>query len=369
MTLSFKNLIFLLFVVYSIPSFSYTKSLDSVKLIKPTGPYSIGTVIYEWTDTTRTIKLSENVTEKRKLIAQIWYPSENNKNGTLAPYSAVSKDYRQVMTNAFQRANFNSSISESNIIFISPGRGTERYMYTTIVEDLVSHGYTIVAVDMPQIGYTIYSDGFIIKPSKEYKPPRGMMAGPYEKVDTFFEQPTKVGYEDLKFVFSKLKDLNTYDPNNRFTNRLNIETIGIFGHSLGGRIAGEFTNRTPAVKAYASMEGIPPRKIRYKGMLDIPVMMLCSSGTWPYAKENYFSLINNRKQPVYMVELPKFDHNSVTDNPYIFPEIFKFEIDAVEALKTTRKILLSYFDGILKKDKTKLDALEKNESIKLNVFE
>ncbi|WP_422105258.1 alpha/beta hydrolase family protein [Winogradskyella sp.] len=364
----FKSLALFLFLVSSSASFAFTKAIDSIQLIKPSGPYSVGTVTYEWTDTTRTVKLNEGIIEKRRLIAQIWYPSQNNTNGTLAPYSAVSKDYLEVMTNAFQRAGFNNSISTSHIILISPGRGTERYMYTTIAEELVSHGYTVVAVDMPKIGYTIYGDGYIIKPSITFKPPRGMMAGPYEKVDAFFEKPTKMGFEDLRFVLSKLKELNTDDPDNRFTNKLNLKAIGIFGHSLGGRIAGEFANRTPAVKAYAAMEGIPPRKIRYKGMLDIPVMMLCSSGTWPYAKDNYFSLIDHRKKPVYMVELPRFNHNSVTDNPYIFPDIFKFEIDAVEALKTTREILLGYFNGMLKEDNTKLDALQENESIKLQVY-
>ena len=156
---------------------------------------------------------------------------------------------------------------------------------------------------MPQIGYIIYLDGLIIKSSPKFKPLGGMMGGPYEIVDKFFEEPTELGFKDLEFAHQKIVELNKSEPNQRFTNKIDLQAIGIFGHSLGGRIAGRFAVENRNVKAYISMEGIPPRDIRYEGKIDIPIAMLCSSGTWPYAKENYFSLIDNRNSPVFMIEL------------------------------------------------------------------
>ena len=106
------------------------------------------------------------------------------------------------------------------------------------------------------------------------------------------------------------------------------------------------------------MEGIPPREIRYRGLLKIPVAMLCSSGTWPYAKENYFSLIENRKNSVYMIELPHFGHNSVTAQPFISPQNFNYKINPEKGLVITRQIVLSYFDAFVRNKTSFADKLK-----------
>jgi hypothetical protein len=341
---------------------------DSLEILKPTGRFSVGTLIYEWTDENRKLELTNHPQDKRTIIAQIWYPAEVDANSKIAPYSALSNDYRFVISNSYSRPAFNSSVNSSNLILISPGRGTERYLYTTIIEELASHGFVVVSIDMPEIGYTIYKDGFIVPPSSKYQPPGGMMGGPYEKVDKFFEQPTQAGYQDLEFAFKKIFALNDADPSNRFTGKIDCSNVGVFGHSLGGRIAGDFASKNNSVKAYISMEGIPPRKVRYDGLLDIPVAMLCSSGTWPYAKENYFSLIDNRSNTVYMIELPDFGHNSVTDNPYIYPEYYKYTVDAVKGLELSRKIVLDYFNDILRKKVSFKNSLADIQEIKYSVY-
>ena len=223
---------------------------DTIYLMKPTGSYNVDTMIYEWTDQSRNLDLSNHSGDKRTIIAQIWYPSEIDSKSFKAPLSALSKDYQHVQTNSYLRSGFNETIEIANVILISPGRGTERFLYTSISEELASHGYVVVAVDMPEIGYTIYNDGWIVKPSQKYKPPKGMMGGPYEKVDAFYEVPTQIGFQDLKFTMSRLKELNANDPNNRFTAKLNLKEIGIFGHSLGGRIAGKFAKEETAITRY-----------------------------------------------------------------------------------------------------------------------
>jgi hypothetical protein len=369
MTLTNKRpiLYFLLFICTF--CFAQNKIIDSLTILKPTGSYSVGTMIYEWTDESRILNLTNQKNDKRTIIAQIWYPAEIDKNSIKAKYSALSNDYRHVISNSYLRPSFNSSITNSNVILISPGRGTERYLYTSLTEELASNGFIVVSIDMPEIGYTIYKDGFVVKPSKEYKTPQGMMGGPYEKVDAFFEKPTEIGYQDLLFTLAKLNELNQNDVNQRFKSKMNLQEIGIFGHSLGGRIAGKFAHQVNAVKAYISMEGIPPREVRYEGLLNIPVVMLCSSGTWPYAKENYFSLINNRKNSVYMIELPEFGHNSVTDNPYIYPESFNYSINASLGLEITRKIVLSYFNETLKKNTSFSNILIDIKQIKVSKYD
>jgi pimeloyl-ACP methyl ester carboxylesterase len=337
-------IVHILLLIGSFPAYSQT---DSIELMRPTGSYPIGTMTYEWTDQTREIQYSSHKGDKRTVVVQIWYPAKIKSNSVKAPYAPISNDYQKIVTHSFLRPSFSDSVKTSPLLLFSPGRGMERYLYSTLIEDLVSHGFMIASIDMPGIGYTIYQDGLIIKPSEKYKPPKGMMGGPYEKVDEFFNEPSKIGYTDLEFVLDKISELNQTDLNERFTNRIKLDQIGIFGHSLGGRIAGEFAARNGEVKAYISMEGIPPREVRYKGEIKIPMAMLCSSGTLPYAIENYNSMIENRTNTVYMIELIGFGHNSVTDLPIINPNLYSYDIDGVKGLKILRELVTGYFKSVL----------------------
>ncbi len=322
---------------------------DTVQLLRPTGAYHPGTVTYEWIDTFRTMSIGDGIKEKRTLIVQLWYPSKPDSTDVPSPYSALSQDYQNTLTHSNLRARFSDDVDKCPLILIAPGRGTERYLYTTLAEELSSHGYVVASVDLPEIGYVLYQDGYILKPSSEFKPPRGMMAGPYEKVDSFFERPTDMGVRDLAFVLKNIDQLNEYDPNGRFTGRIDMNNIGVFGHSLGGRIAGALTAYDNRIKALAAMEGIPPREVRFEGKIKVPSLMLCSSSTFPYAESNYKSFIDNRKAEVFMVLLKDFGHNSLTDNPYIYPSYFNYPIDPVAALDEGRNILLDFFNVYLGK--------------------
>jgi dienelactone hydrolase len=234
-------------------------------------------------------------------------------------------------------------MDEIPLIIIVPGRGTERFLYTTIAEELASQGFVVASIDMPEVGYVIFQDGFTLYPSDDFKTPGGMMAGPYELVDAFFEGPTEIGYQDLIFFLEKITELNT----TAFAGKMDLNTIGVFGHSLGGRIAGALTAKAEQVKALATMEGIPPRDVRYEGKIVVPSLMMCGSGTLKYAVDNYNSFIDNRKNIVYLTELVNFGHNSMTDNPYIFPENFKYEIDPKKALEISRTLLADFFKEYL----------------------
>ena len=320
----------------------YTQT-DTLQLIKPTGKYTVGTSIYEWVDQSRVMKIRPDFIQKRTIIAQFWFPVSSVRNLKTAPYASLSKDYKKTLTNSFLRAPISLDIENAPLILIVPGRGTERFLYSTIAEELASQGFVVVSVDMPEIGYVTYQDGFTLFPSDEFKTPNGMMAGPYERVDEFYEKPTEMGYEDISFVIDKIKKLNTI----AFNGKIDLNNIGVFGHSLGGRIAGEFTARCKKVKALVTMEGIPPRDVRYEGKIKIPSLMLCSSGTLKYALENYNSFIDNRKGIVYMAELSGFGHNSLTDNPFLYPKNFNYEIEPIKALEISRNLLNGFFKEYL----------------------
>lgn len=333
-------------------SFSVHAQSDSTKLPKPTGTLVVGTVTYEWTDVTRKISYSSFSSDNRKIITQFWYPVLADSNAKQAPYNALSKDYKHVQTYSILSPAFANTVSKAPLIIFCPGRGVERFGYTALAEELASHGYVVASIDMPEIGYVYYQDGLTLTPSNKYRAPRGLMAGPYEKVDEFYEEANQTGTRDVLFVLQNIMTLSKNDPSGRFTDKIDMSNIGLFGHSLGGRISGNVAVKNKGIKALVTMEGIPPRDVRYKGLLRIPCAMWVSSSTLPFAKVNYQVLIDNRKTQVDLVELKKFGHNSVTDFPLVTPSQFKYEIDPSQGLRILRELMLNFFNSTLRHSKT-----------------
>lgn len=342
----------LIAILIFLSGLAFSKS-DSILLIQPTGPYAVGTMVYEWEDNDRNFNFSSYNSDPRTLICQVWYPSLKDNSAQRVPYS-LSEEYNLVKTNSFLRTEFHPNLNNVPIIIFVPGRGLERFAYTSIIEELASYGFFVVSVDLPEIGYARYKDGFEVKPSQKFAPPEGMMAGPYEKVDAFFDEATRLGNEDLQFITRKLEELS---ESGRFKNKINPNKIGVFGHSLGGRIAGYFSSQNSSVKAYASMEGIPPRKVRFEGLIRVPSLMMCSKETWYYAKENYQSFLDNCKEETYMLQLVDFGHNSFTEGPYLFSKSFKYAIDPVRALELGRELLLNFFNMHLNDEKIDFEIL------------
>jgi len=322
--------------------------IDSTKILPPTGTHTIGITSYQFTDYSRSLSFEPNQGRPRTVGVLLWYPGSNAEY-LKSNYTHKCGKSQEISTNSSLRCPFSSQIEKAPLIILFPGRGMPGYSYTHIAEELASHGYAVLSIDMPEIGNFTYPDGYHIKPSNAYSPGT-LMRGPYIKVDEFFETPVSIGLEDVRFILEELKSIaiknNVMDP---ITN-IDFESIGVLGHSLGGRIGGAFADSNKAVKAYMSMEGIPPRSIRFSGM-NIPQAHLVSSGTFPYAKNNYQSIIDHQINSVYMILLDKMGHNSITDHPLVSPSDFKYQISPEKGIKIIRELVKCFFQSYLRNTK------------------
>jgi dienelactone hydrolase len=240
------------------------------------------------------------------------------------------------------------------VIVICPGRGTSRHYYTTIAEDLASHGYAVIGIDSPHSGLVVYPDGRYVAPNPKYKPSAELMSGPYEKVDEFFSEAAILGAQDVAFALREIEHLNAVDGN--LSGRLDLNRIGVFGHSLGGRIAGAAAASDHRIRAYVAMEGVPPRDVRRAGM-DAAVAMLMSEGFPPAAEANVKEVVPNRRNDVVLVRLGGFTHNSVTDEPLVDPDDPPPADSATMPLILARRLLRTFFDRYLRDGAGALDWL------------
>ena len=60
---------------------------------------------------------------------------------------------------------------------------------------------------------------------------------------------------DIAFVLDRLQRLNASDASGKFTGRLDMTRVGVFGHSFGGAAAAQFCHRDSRCKAGIDVDG------------------------------------------------------------------------------------------------------------------
>jgi predicted dienelactone hydrolase len=80
---------------------------------------------------------------------------------------------------------------------------------------------------------------------------------------------------DTKFVVSQLERLNAAGPSGKFTGRLDMQRLGMFGHSFGGAQTLQFCHEDPRCKAGIDIDGAPYGSVVQEGLKQ-PVLFLLS---------------------------------------------------------------------------------------------
>jgi predicted dienelactone hydrolase len=108
--------------------------------------------------------------------------------------------------------------SPTSVIVISHGLGTDSSNFEYLAQHLASHGLAVVVPNHPG------SD------AKQLQSSLHRQASEVIEPEEFQHRPL-----DVKYVLNQLEKLNQSDT--RFHHRLNLQQVGVFGHSLGGYTA------------------------------------------------------------------------------------------------------------------------------------
>ncbi|MFL6262371.1 MAG: hypothetical protein ACJ76Y_21950 [Thermoanaerobaculia bacterium] len=322
----------------------------SIILPQPTGSFGVGTAVWQWPDPSRLDEISPYPDDVREIMAQVWYPSD------LAPTTAPTDVYAPLDTglggNGWSRPGvpFNSQIEKAPIVAICPGSQLSRTYYTSVAEELASHGYVVFAVDFPYVGFVTYPDGREIR--NAFPIPLNLRGGPYPPIDQFLETPGALAAGDLRFALKSLKRISDNDPARRLTGKIDWKRLGLFSHSLGskacGAIAGgEGEDDEFHVDAIASMEGAFPIAVRARGV-KMPTLLMFGVGLPQPVRDAIRQLIPNRRDDIYDLTIPKFLHNNVDELAILFPTQFVSLEDPYLGLAQTRTVLMTFFDQFLR---------------------
>jgi predicted dienelactone hydrolase len=241
---------------------------------RPSGPYRIGTVTYHWIDTARAETFTDDQTDHRELMVQIWYPAEPVSGARRGLYLSHPREVgtalaevllglppfvfghlKYIRTNAVPDAPVSTAQSRYPVILFSHGRGGVRVQNTFQVEELVSHGYVVVGIDHTYATVaTVFPDGRVVS------------IDPRMRDAEFLKTKLEVLANDARFVLDQLEMLNADDPGGMFRERLDLNHVGIFGHSLGGFVAAEACRLDARFKAGIALDVGAPQEAVENGL-------------------------------------------------------------------------------------------------------
>ena len=243
----------------------------AVTLPTPTGTFAVGRALYDWADDETLDTLAPVPGTKRELLVWIWYPSAAGQSAAMHDYvpaqmraaaapgggllRLLTRDLSKVHAHSIRDADVSPQPRSYPVVIMRAGASAEVWNYSTLAEDLASHGYVVVGFDAPYRTYSVvFPDGRVMRRTPENNPElcedqeQAQQARCVNKVLTAWTA-------DIAFVLDQLERLNVSDPTGKFTGRLDMTRVGVFGHSFGGAQAAQFCSLDSRCKAGIDVDG------------------------------------------------------------------------------------------------------------------
>lgn len=343
---------------------------QTLALPAPTGPYAVGRMEYDWTDQSRIDPLAPQAGTKRELVVWAWYPAERVPGAQPAPYlpskwgqlidqqrgflgQQLIHSNALTQTHSFENAPLAVGSARYPVLIFEPGLGNIPTQYTTLLEDLASHGYIIFAIN------PTYSADVVVFPDGRVAD--GTAAGKLdtkENVQTAANQLIEVWSQDVIFVMNQLDRLNA-TPGNSFSGRLDLTRLGVFGHSFGGATAAQVCHMDTRCKAGIDIDGDLAGDVVQTG-LDTPFMVIqhddgsCSdSDCRTFQNEIQAILRTEPRGESYHISIKGTEHFNFSDYAvYPIPLTLRLlgalgSIDGARGLQITRAYVRAFFDTYL----------------------
>jgi pimeloyl-ACP methyl ester carboxylesterase len=161
------------------------------------------------------------------------------------------------------------------VVIMRAGASLEVWNYSTLAEDLASHGYVVVGFDAPYRSFTVvFPDGRVLRRLPENNPELCLEKTGQER-DRCANRVLTAWTGDTSFVLDRLQQLNAADASGKFAGRLDMTRVGVFGHSFGGAAAALFCHEDSRCKAGIDVDGAPHGSVIQAG-INRPFMFLLS---------------------------------------------------------------------------------------------
>lgn len=234
---------------------------------KPTGEYAVGRCEYHWVDMSRLeTRAQDSAHPHRELMVKAWYPVQMPATGIpVTPYAPALSDfdrknskkidsvllgtYRPIYAHYLPQAPIAISNKPFPVLIFSHGFGLPDDHYTAYCSELASHGYVVFSINHTyDCVFVDFPDGRRVLEihSPESKPILEEEAWRDKHIETWVA--------DVLFVLDQITK-ETQDSSSFLWSRLDLDHVGIFGHSFGGAAAVQCCRRDKRFAAGVNLDG------------------------------------------------------------------------------------------------------------------
>ncbi len=386
-------------LIYSISSFGLVIAMPVFQFPKPTGPFEVGMTSMHLIDESRS-ESSLSKQEAREIMIQIWYPGEvtdDNQDiqyeafpyeewsGTMEFIFSVPRSFFKYLKYTESNSIKDIAVSDQGnkypILVFSHGFGSTRMQSYSQMEELASHGYFVVSIDHTNdAGYTKFPDG------REVMNRADAYSYSFNIED---EKDVKTRSKDVSFVVDQLTKINKQDPQGLFTGKMDIDRIGIFGHSYGGSTAAQVLLDDSRFSSGINIDG-PLHEPVASSELEKPFMFILDddylyitdeeikyTNVTPEEFHEYHNKITELadfhyeegiKDDTYRLTFIAGDHYTFTDFPYLSPLLSR-GIDVDQFHQVMNQYILAFFNQYVKGEKTDPILLKEKKADEFYYFE
>ena len=361
-----------------------------IKMPKLTGKHSIGSTIHHWTDHERKEWFTDDPNDVRQIMVQLWYPAQKTKKAEMTPYldkidlrsqtmakagkfpPQLIKHLELTKTNSHLNLKAEPEAAPLPIIIISHGITGMRHIHTSLAEKLSNNGYLVIALDHSyDANLTIFPDGSVA----DY---RSDITGFPDSVSIRKKQ-LQTRAADVQFVINQLIKIQSGKIKHQLNGYLDLNRIGVAGHSYGGGTSIMVSYLDPRVKATLVLDSWMnplPQKIIENGIQQ-PLIYIgrpkWTDSDYPTNTDLVAKLMDNTKGANYYLTINETLHLNYCDAP-LFSPLAKYFLDigkmnGIKSVNLINNISLQFFDQHLKSEPQQsriLNQLEKQEEIVFN---
>jgi len=337
---------------------------------RPDGPYAIGTVTYHWIDSNRQETYGDAPGGPRELMAQVWYPAEPSggrperwlaggvtASRAMAAWSRFPRSLIDQTALAYTHAYEGAPISDHQdvypVIVYVHGWGGFRNINPDQIEALVSHGYVVVSADHTYGALlTVFPDGRLAPNDRRALQGDGSERDGVRAATALVQTYTA----DARFVLDQVAQLNAADPAGRFTGRLDVEHVGLFGHSTGGGAVVLLCVEDARCQAALGMDTWIERvadDVIARGLTQ-PLLMV-NSAAWSNGRDNHIrqrQLYKGMRNTAYFLTIADTSHFDFVAVPAISPLApllgVKGPLPARRVMEINTTYLVAFFDKHLR---------------------
>lgn len=367
-------------LIILIPAIALPILLPIPVVAKPDGPYQVGTMTFTLTDNSRREIYSSNPTIPRRFMIQVWYPASPRPDDKTAPWMPNASIYAPAIADLLKLPHFflnhlelvttpafqDSPIAKSNtlypVIVFSHGWKGFRAQNTVQMLELASHGYVVIGMEHTYGAVTtVFPDG-TIAPNNPAALPDGLPDDVYFPIARLLVDQWS---HDIGYALDFMTQQNA-DAQSPFFNALDMNKVGVMGHSTGGGATIQFCGTDPRCKAgFAEDPYMTPvsEQVMTKGVSQPFFFMFSETWTGDAKAENtnnnlFRQFYPNASQSLEAVTIEGSAHYDFSDLPMLTPLApqlhLKGPINGPLVIKIVNNYLLSFFDKTLKGQPTTL---------------